>query len=95
VVVLGFCTWEGGFIGFQQPNYHYKRFEEALNSGKHVFIVELDREHEPVLKRVLEDHPGLVDSGTEIGPPHWIFAARARFFSFIDRNLFSFSQVKS
>ena len=30
VVVFGFCTWEGGFIGFQEPNYHYRRFEETL-----------------------------------------------------------------
>jgi len=39
IVVLGFCTWEGGFVGMQKTNYHYKQFESALEDGKHVFIV--------------------------------------------------------
>lgn len=94
IVVFGFCTWEGGFIGFQKPNYHYERFESALKDGKHVFIVELDPNQEPILEELLKDHPGLEEKGTEIGPAHWIFAWRHRLFEFIDRNLFSYSQLR-
>ena len=94
IVVFGFCTWEGGFIGFQKPNYHYKRFESALNEGKHVFIIELDPDQESLLAELLESHPKLEEMGTEMGSPHWIFAWRHRLFEFVDRNLFSFSQLR-
>ena len=93
-VIFGFCTWEGGFIGFQRPNYHYSRFEQSLEEGNHVFIVDLDPEQEPVLKELLESHPKLKDMGTEMGAPHWIFALQHLLSTFIERNLFSSSQVR-
>lgn len=94
VVVFGFCTWEGGFIGFQKPNYHYKRFAQALDEGKHVFIIELDPDQESILAQLLKDHPGLEEKGTEIGMPHWIFSWRHHVFHWIDRNLFSEAQMR-
>ena len=94
VLIVGLCTWEGGFIGFQKPNYHYSRFEQTLEEGNHVFIVELDPEQEPVLKRLLESHPKLRDMGTEMGAPHWIYALQKLLFAFIERNLFNSSQVQ-
>ena len=93
IIVFGFCTWEGGFIGIQKPNYHYRRFEEAVNQGKHVFIVDLDSDHEDALARMLAQHPKLQEISTEIGTPHWVFIGRHWLYSFIDRNLFSHSQV--
>ena len=94
VVVFGFCTWEGGLIGIQKPNYHFKRFEAALDDGKHVFIVDLDPNQEPVLEQLLEAHPNLDEKGTEMGSSHWLFAWRHTLFEFIDRNLYSFSQAR-
>jgi hypothetical protein len=93
VLIVCFCTWEGGFIGFQNPNYHYSRFEQSLAEGNHVFIVDLDPEQEPVLKKLLESHSKLKDMGTEMGAPHWIFALQHVLYAFIERNLFSSSQV--
>ena len=40
IILLGFFTWEGGLWGVQTPNAHFKRFEEALKAGKHVFFVD-------------------------------------------------------
>jgi len=94
IVVFGFCTWEGGLIGFQRPNYHYKRFEGALAEGKHVFIIELDPDQEPILESLLEAHPHLEESGTEIGPSHWIYVCRHWAMDWIDRNLLSQSQLR-
>jgi len=94
IVVFGFCTWEGGLIGIQKPHYHYKRFEEALNQGQHVFIVDLDPSQEEYLTRVVKNHPGLIDKGTEIGTPHWVFAWLHWLHAFIDRNLFSAAQLR-
>ena len=38
VIVLGFCTWEGGLIGIQIPNHQFKRFQKLLKQGKHIFF---------------------------------------------------------
>jgi hypothetical protein len=94
MLIVGFCTWEGGFIGFQKPNYHYSRFEQTLEEGNHVFIVDLDPGQEPVLKKLLESHNKLKEMGTEMGSPHWIFAIQIILYRFIDRHLFSSSQVR-
>ena len=95
IVVLGFCTWEGGFVGMQKTNYHYKQFESALEDGKHVFIVDLDPDQESSLKTALQDHPKLLEAATEVGSPHWILASLHWLTAFIDRNLFSSAQQKT
>jgi hypothetical protein len=69
VIVLGFCTWEGGFIGIQRTNVHFKRFEEVLNQGKHVFFVDLTTDQEGILDDLVKRHPGLELAGTEKGTP--------------------------
>lgn len=94
IIALGFSTWEGGLFGIQVPNAHFRRFEKALEEGKHVFFVDLDPDQEPILERALKGHPTLVMETTEKGTPHWIFAARNRLYRFIDRNLLSYRQVE-
>ena len=42
VIMLGFCTWEGGLLGIQKPNHHFRRVEKALSDGKHIFFVDLE-----------------------------------------------------
>jgi hypothetical protein len=49
VIVLGFCTWEGGLIGIQIPNHQFKRFQKLLKQGKHIFFVDLDAEQESII----------------------------------------------
>ena len=95
VVVMGFCTWEGGFVGMQKTNYHYKQFDSALEDGKHVFIVDLVPNQEKSLSTALQDHPKLLEAATEVGSPHWILASLRWLAAFIDRNLFSSTQQKT
>ena len=54
VVLLGFCTWEGGLLGIQKPNHNFTRFEAALRDGKHIFFVDLEPRQEAVLEKVLQ-----------------------------------------
>ena len=93
LVIFGFCTWEGGMIGIDKPNHHYEKFQSALDDNKHVFIVDLDADQENILARLLKEHPNLDAKGTEMGSAHWLFSLRHSLFSFIDRNLYSFSQT--
>lgn len=95
IVVLGFCTWEGGFVGFQQPNSHYERFMAALDEGKHVFFVDVLPEQEADLERKIAEHPSLEISVVEDGSPSWVFSGRKNFLRFTDRNLLVQSQISS
>ncbi len=72
VVLLGFCTWEGGLIGIQKPNRNFARFEQALSEGKHVFFVDLQPDQEIVLERTLKSHPRVQRAGTGSSMPHWL-----------------------
>ena len=92
VVAFGFSIWEGGLIGFQKTNYHFKRFENALDEGKHVFLVDLEEDQEKELVDLLKIHPDVVEVGTEPGAPHWMFVWLHWLDAFIDRNLYSHQQ---
>ena len=65
VVVLGFCTWEGGLLGIQKPNYRFARFEQAIKDDKHILFVDLKPDQEPILETVLKSHPKLEPAGSE------------------------------
>jgi hypothetical protein len=79
IVMLGFCTWEGGLIGIERPNHDFVRFEKALSEGKHIFFVDLEPEQEAVLESVLKAHPQLELAGTGGSAPRWIIALERRF----------------
>ncbi|MDF2176963.1 NAD/FAD-utilizing enzyme [Aliiglaciecola sp. CAU 1673] len=83
VVVLGFCTWEGGLIGIQIPNYQFKRFQKLLKQGKHVLFVDVDKSKQDVLKDVIENHPKLKLAGTGEASPRWVVKGQERFNSFM------------
>lgn len=87
VIVVGFCTWEGGFIGIQRPNKHFVRFQEVLERGKHVFFVDLLPEQEGILDQVVRNHPGLELAGTERGTPQWIMQGQKRIPHFLRETL--------
>ena len=95
IVAFGFCTWEGGLFGIQATNVRFKRFEQAVSEGRHIFFVDLRKDQEDVSKAVLARHPGLENAGTEAGTPAWIHRFRKWLFWFIDRNLLSQSGGQS
>lgn len=84
VILLGFFTWQGGLWGIQTSNVHFKRFEKALEDGKHVFFVDLDPGQAKILNEVVKKHPRLEPGGVDRGAPHWIVFSQAglkRFFT--------------
>ena len=72
IILLGFFTWEGGLWGVQTPNVHFKRFEEALKAGKHVFFVDLEPKQEAMVATAVTAHPAIEKAGTGTASPHWI-----------------------
>jgi hypothetical protein len=78
VVLLGFCTWEGGLIGIHRPHHDFARFEQALKEGKHVFFVDLEPNQETILEKALQLHKQLILAGTGASTPHWLFSLRQK-----------------
>ncbi|REL25642.1 NAD/FAD-utilizing enzyme [Thalassotalea euphylliae] len=83
VVVLGFCTWEGGFIGIQRNNVHFERFQEVLKRGKHVLFVDIEQDQEQMLARVIRHHPHIQLAGTGESVPGWLVKGQNAYHSFI------------
>ena len=84
VVALGFCTWEGGFFGIQQPHYQFKRFQQDLDRGKHIFFVDLYPEQEALMDRVVNQHPRLDHAGDGESTPSWVVQFQNRWRNFVE-----------
>lgn len=82
-VVLGFCTWEGGLVGIQTPNYQFKRFQKLLKQGKHVLFVDVDAQQQDVLDQITARHPALKLAGTGQASPRWVVKGQERFNQFM------------
>jgi len=76
VVLFGFSTWFGGYHGIQTPHKDFRRFEDALNEGKHVFFVDIEQDHQQLLKEIASEHPGLEKAGTGTATPRWVVFGR-------------------
>jgi hypothetical protein len=82
IIILGFCTWEGGFIGIQKPNINFKRFQEVLKKGKYVLFVDVKAEQERTIEQVMKNHPHLEVAGVGESTPHWLVWSQNAFNSF-------------
>ena len=82
VIILGFCTWEGGLIGIQEPHTDFKRFQKDLQEGKHILFVDADPEQENILRSVVRAHPKLQDAGEGASTPRWVVTAQNKFARF-------------
>jgi hypothetical protein len=82
IMIIGFCTWEGGLFGIQVPNSNFRRFMKALKHGKHILFVDVDEEQEKVMRAVLKRHPRVHRAGVGQSSPRWIiwWQQRARRF---------------
>lgn len=84
VVVLGFCTWEGGLIGIQEPHVDFRRFQDELRQGRHVLFVDVGPAQENLLRRVISEQHGLKPAGQGEAAPGWIINARRKWSRFVE-----------
>ena len=83
IVMLGFCTWEGGFLGIQDTHHDFKRFRNALKNGKHVFFVDINDDQVSTLNEVADAHPALRNAGVGNGRPAAVVGAQKRWKDFM------------
>lgn len=83
IVLLGFCTWIGGFIGIQVPNYEFRQFQKLLKQGSHIFFVDITDEQYEVLDKVVKLHPSLSHAGTGGATPEWVVKGQETYSKFM------------
>ncbi|MEZ5570459.1 MAG: NAD/FAD-utilizing enzyme [Halioglobus sp.] len=79
VIIMGFCTWEGGLIGIGEPHSDFVRFQDSLRAGKHVLLVDVSHNQEHILQQVASAHPKLTPAGEGMAAPGWFLGARTKF----------------
>ena len=82
IVILGFCTWEGGFIGIQNTNVNFKQFQEALKKGQHVLFVDASPDQEESINNVVKAHSHLQVAGVGSATPYLVVRAQEMFSRF-------------
>lgn len=83
VVVLGFCTWEGGLIGIQEPHTDFRRFQDELEAGRHLLFVDIDQAQQAALDSVVDAHPGLRRAGEGAARPTLVVRGQETFQRFM------------
>ena len=83
IIVLGFCTWEGGLIGIQKPNINFIQFKEMLDEGKYLLFVDVDPKQLIAIASVMKLHPNVEVAGTGEGTPRWVVSAQDKLKNFI------------
>jgi hypothetical protein len=83
VIVLGFCTWEGGLIGIQEPHTDFRRFRKDLEQGRHILFIDVDPEQENIVRDVVSGHPKLQDAGEGGSTPRWVVSAQNKWARFM------------
>lgn len=83
VVLLGFCTWEGGLIGIQEQHTDFRRFEAALHAGRHVLFADVDADEEAVLLQVVGRYPALETAGEGPATPGLVVRFQEKWARFL------------
>jgi VIT1/CCC1 family predicted Fe2+/Mn2+ transporter len=57
--LLGFATWEGGFVGLQKVHPKFIKVLKRVHTGKHLLIVDYSENKASLLGVVKRQHPAL------------------------------------
>lgn len=83
IIIIGFCTWEGGFIGIQTDNINFRRFKRLLTNGMHVLFVDIEPKQKFTLDSVIKEFPSIQAQGTGDASPHWVVYGRDKYQTFM------------
>lgn len=83
LIAVGFCTWEGGLIGIQEPHTEFQKFQHLLREGKHIFFVDVAIVQEQALDSVTAKHPQLRKAGEGAATPGWVIGAQQKWAKFV------------
>ena len=79
VVVLGFCTWEGGLLGIHHTHADFEQFQQQLDDGDHVFFVDQPGALEQKLMDIMgRYYPTLRPAGRGTATPQLVVRAHKK-----------------
>ena len=84
LVVLGFCTWEGGLIGIGEQHADFKRFRQTLDEGGHVLFVDVDEDSDNALQRIIAHYPELERAGEGTATPTSVIRIQDKWSRFME-----------
>ena len=61
-----------------------RRFEQALNSGRHLLVIDVNSHEQNLLNRVTAHYPELEFSGTGDGAPNWFIGLQNKWRNFVE-----------
>jgi len=79
IILFGFCTWEGGLWGIQEPHHEFRHFQSELERGRHLLLVETDQAQAAIRERVCEAHQSLTRVGEGSAVPRFVRLAHILF----------------
>ena len=57
IMIVGFCTWEGGMIGLHKTNERLARYQPYVSKGSHLLMVDVAPSEEILVNQTLKHHP--------------------------------------
>lgn len=83
ILVLGFCTWEGGLIGIHRPHYELRHMDSLVQEGQHVLFVDMEPEELPLMEQVEARHLHLQPAGEGSPTPWWAIHWQKKWHDFV------------
>jgi hypothetical protein len=87
IVLFGFFTWEGGLWGIQTHNAEFRRFQHALECGRHVFFADLESSQAEKLRALMDQHRSAEFAGIGSARPHWLMLLQHRLGHFFSETM--------
>jgi hypothetical protein len=82
IVCVGFCTWEGGLIGSHLPSSRFKKFQDRIENGQHVLMIDADKADVELIDSVVARIRGVDAVGSDATKDQWTIATEKRFRQF-------------
>jgi Uncharacterized protein conserved in bacteria len=83
ILVLIFCTWEGGLFGIHKTHHDLRNFESALRDGKHILFVDVETKERSLLQNIQLRHPHLKPAGEGPSTPSWAISCQKKWHDFV------------
>ncbi|MCP5179884.1 MAG: magnesium transporter [Pseudomonadales bacterium] len=84
---LGFCTWEAGFSGIQRRNRRFAHLQQLLDSGRHVFFVDVRATQLLALRQAVQSVPGIEALMASRGMPAWLIRGQSAIPRFLTQTM--------
>ena len=57
MMIVGFCTWEGGMIGLHKTNERLARYQPYVSKGSHLLMIDVTEDEKTLVDQTMRHHP--------------------------------------